>query len=177
MSKITVAKTAGFCFGVDRAVNLVYELLGQGKKVCTLGPIIHNPQLVNELSERGVIIADSVNDVPVGYTVVIRSHGVDCTVYDALETRQLDYCDATCPFVEKIHKIADKNTSPEVPLFIAGDKNHAEVIGIMGHAHGNVYCFNDIDELQSMLQKANILEDSAFCVVAQTTFNKKKWEK
>ena len=177
MSKITVAKTAGFCFGVDRAVNLVYELLGQGKKVCTLGPIIHNPQLVNELSERGVIIADSVNDVPVGYTVVIRSHGVDCTVYDALETRHLDYCDATCPFVEKIHKIADNNTSPEVPLFIAGDKNHAEVIGIMGHAHGNVYSFNDIDELQSMLQKANILEDSAFCVVAQTTFNKKKWEK
>ena len=177
MSTITVAKTAGFCFGVDRAVNLVYELLESGKRVCTLGPIIHNPQLVGELIARGVIIADSVADVPDGYTVVIRSHGVDRKVYDELIARGLEFCDATCPFVDKIHKIADSNTSADIPLFIAGDKNHAEVIGIMGHAHGGVYCFNDVDELQIMLQNAHILEDSAFCVVAQTTFNKKKWEK
>lgn len=176
MIEITVAKTAGFCFGVDRAVNLVYELIDSGKKVCTLGPIIHNPQIVNEFTSRGVIIADSVNDVPTGYTVVIRSHGVGSSVYNSLHERSLDYCDATCPFVDKIHKIADENTSHDVPLLIAGDKNHAEVIGITGHAHGAVYCFNDLDELKNILDKSNILENSCFCVVAQTTFNKKKWE-
>lgn len=177
MAKITVAKTAGFCFGVDRAVSLVYELLDSGKKVCTLGPIIHNPQLVSELESRGVIIAENVESVPKGYTVVIRSHGVDKQVYDALALHELDYCDATCPFVAKIHKIVAENTSKSIPLFIAGDENHAEVIGIKGHANGKVVCFSDVDDLKNKLENEGILPDSEFCIVSQTTFNQKKWEK
>ena len=104
-SKILLAETAGFCFGVNRAIELVEKLISDGKKVCTLGPIIHNPQMVHSLEERGVIIVESIADVPKDYTVVIRSHGVGKDTYDSIEKRELDVCDATCPFVYKIHKI------------------------------------------------------------------------
>ena len=177
MAKITVAKTAGFCFGVDRAVNLVYDLINKGEKAATLGPIIHNPQMVEELEKKGVVISNSVEDVEGGYTVVIRSHGVGKDVYELLEDKGLSYCDATCPFVSKIHKIVSENTSKDIPLFIAGDEKHAEVIGIMGHSSGDVYCFDSLENLQKQLDKSNILPNSAFCVVSQTTFNQKKWEK
>lgn len=177
MTKITVAKTAGFCFGVDRAVNLVYNLLESGKKVCTLGEIIHNPQIVDELKSKGVIIADTVDDVPEGYTVVIRSHGVSREIYDKLKERSLDYCDATCPFVAKIHKIVDENTAKDVPLLIAGDKNHAEVIGIMGHAKGDVFIFDCVEQLEKICKNNSNLPKMKLIAVSQTTFNQKKWEK
>ena len=128
--KITLAKTAGFCFGVNRAVELVYKLLDEGKKVCTLGPIIHNPQLVAELESRGVVIAENVSQVPDGYTLVIRSHGVAQAVLDDISDKNVEYSNATCPFVSKIHRIVAKNTDKDIPVFIAGDENHAEVIGI-----------------------------------------------
>ena len=105
--QIILAKTAGFCFGVNRAVKLTYELLEQGRPVATLGPLIHNPQVVEDLESKGAITCDSVDDVPDGYEVVIRSHGVGQSVYDKISTRRLAYHDATCPFVTKIHKIAE----------------------------------------------------------------------
>ena len=102
---IRVAKTAGFCFGVKRAVEIVYNMLDEGKRVCTLGPIIHNMEMVNELKERGCNSIDSVEECPEGATVVIRSHGVCKNVYDKLSELGIDYVDATCPFVKKIHRI------------------------------------------------------------------------
>ena len=99
--QIILAKTAGFCFGVNRAVKLTYELLEQGRPVATLGPLIHNPQVVEDLESKGAITCDSVDDVPDGCEVVIRSHGVGQSVYDKISTRRLAYHDATCPFVTK----------------------------------------------------------------------------
>ncbi len=174
--KVTLASTAGFCFGVNRAIELVENLLIQGKKVCTLGPIIHNPQMVKSLSDRGVIIADSVEDVPDGYTVVIRSHGVDRQTYEKIENRGLDVCDATCPFVYKIHKIVEKNSTQNSPVFIAGDESHAEVIGIKGFAKGEVYCFKTEEELLQIIEKCKNKGEISPIVVSQTTFNAKKWE-
>ena len=104
--EIRVAKTAGFCFGVKRAVDLTYGLLNEGCKVATLGPLIHNPQTVEDLERRGAMVADTPADVPAGYEVVIRSHGVPRSIYDELEARGCVYHDATCPFVRKIQKIA-----------------------------------------------------------------------
>ena len=104
--KITVAKTAGFCFGVNRAVNLVYRLLEEGRRVYTLGPIIHNPQMVADLASRGVTAVEEPEEVPPGGTLVIRSHGVPQEVLDRIQALGLDYADATCPFVSKIHKLA-----------------------------------------------------------------------
>ncbi|MBD9235935.1 MAG: hypothetical protein EGR20_13960 [Alistipes onderdonkii] len=104
--EIRLAKTAGFCFGVNRAVELTYNLLNEGHKVATLGPLIHNPQAVADMERRGALVADTVDDIPTGYEVIIRSHGVPRTIYDTLEQRGLVYHDATCPFVKKIQSIA-----------------------------------------------------------------------
>ena len=100
---ITKAKTAGFCFGVNRAVNMVYELLEQGKRVCTLGPIIHNPQIVSDLEDRGVRVVNDVNEAGDNETLVIRSHGVPEEVILKAESSGVKTVDATCPFVSKIH--------------------------------------------------------------------------
>ena len=104
--EIILAKSAGFCFGVDRAVKRTYDLLAQGRRVATLGPLIHNPQVVADLERRGVRTCADVGDVPPGYEVVLRSHGVPQSVYEALAARGLTVHDATCPFVAKIHRIA-----------------------------------------------------------------------
>ena len=116
MAEIKVARTAGFCFGVDRAVKLVYsELEKSGKKVATLGPIIHNADVVNDLKSKGVRIVDSVSELREGEEAVIRSHGVGKEIYEELEKKGNPYIDATCPFVARIHKIvgerkAEKDT-------------------------------------------------------------------
>ena len=99
--EIRLAKTAGFCFGVNRAVELTYGLLNEGHKVATLGPLIHNPQAVDDMKRRGALVADTVEDIPTGYEVIIRSHGVPRTIYDTLEQRGIVYHDATCPLCEE----------------------------------------------------------------------------
>ena len=175
--KITVAKTAGFCFGVDRAVNLVNELVNQGKKVCTLGPIIHNPQMVENLKNRGVIIIDSPDAVPEGYTVVIRSHGVGKDVYDYFEKNNISYHDATCPFVSKIHKIAAEQSESGKVIVIAGNSKHPEVQGIMGHCVGKSCAFLSADEIEDFIKNNAEICEKGPVLVAQTTFNVIEWEK
>ena len=171
MSKqIILAKTAGFCFGVDRAVNLVYELVGEDKKVCTLGPIIHNAQLVADLESKGVKIIDDISQAPQGYTVVVRTHGVEKSVLDELETKGIDYVNATCPFVTKIHNIVKKQDENTVVL-IAGDKNHPEVLGIKSYCKGDSYVFKNEEELIEIIQKCEIAQKNDVICVAQTTFS------
>ena len=171
MSKqIILAKTAGFCFGVDRAVNLVYELVGEGRKVCTLGPIIHNAQLVADLESKGVKIIDDISQAPQGYTVVVRTHGVEKTVLDELESKGVDYVNATCPFVTKIHNIVKKQDENTVVL-IAGDKNHPEVLGIKSYCKGDSYVFKNEEELTEIIQKHKIAQKNNVICVAQTTFS------
>ena len=173
--KITLAKTAGFCFGVDRAVQMVYDLLDKGEKVCTLGPIIHNPQLVEELSERGVRIVENVNEVRDGESLVIRSHGVGKDIYDEAAKLNVTVADATCPFVAKIHKIVDEYSSEGYTVLIAGDRDHQEVKGICGHCNGEYFVFADGEELEKLFQNEPKLAEKQLCVVAQTTFYAKKW--
>ena len=122
-----MAKTAGFCFGVNRAVELTYGLLAEGHKVATLGPLIHNPQAVEDMRRKGAQVVNTVQDVPAGCEVVIRSHGVPRSIYDELESRGIPYHDATCPFVAKIHRIVEEHTRAGDFILIAGDANHPEV--------------------------------------------------
>ena len=131
--KIRVANSAGFCFGVDRAVQMVFHLLDEGKQVYTLGPIIHNPQIVQELEERGVRIVDTPAQVPPGGTLVIRSHGVARAVQEEICSRGLACADATCPFVRKIHKIVSRACEAGQPVLIAGDASHPEIEGVIGY--------------------------------------------
>ena len=172
--QIILAKTAGFCFGVNRAVKLTYELLEQGRPVATLGPLIHNPQVVEDLESKGAITCDSVDDVPDGCEVVIRSHGVGQSVYDKISTRRLAYHDATCPFVTKIHKIAARTGAEGAMLLVAGDAKHPEVQGIVGHTTGKVEVFANLAELEKLLPE--LTQQKSIFAVAQTTFNVQSWE-
>lgn len=172
--QIILAKTAGFCFGVNRAVKLTYELLEQGRPVATLGPLIHNPQVVEDLESKGAITCDSVDDVPDGCEVVIRSHGVGQRVYDKISTRHLAYHDATCPFVTKIHKIAARAGAEGAMLLVAGDAKHPEVQGIVGHTTGKVEVFANLAELEKLLPE--LTQQKSIFAVAQTTFNVQSWE-
>ena len=137
---IKLAKSAGFCFGVDRAVKMVYDLLADGKKVCTLGPIIHNAQLVNELASKGVRTVTSPDEVGADETLVIRSHGVARDVYEKAKNSGIAVADATCPFVAKIHKIVQNANGT---VLIAGDPNHQEVLGIIGHCTVPYFVFSN----------------------------------
>ena len=172
--QIILAKTAGFCFGVNRAVKLTYELLEQGRPVATLGPLIHNPQVVEDLESKGAITCDSLDDVPDGCEVVIRSHGVGQSVYDKISTRRLAYHDATCPFVTKIHKIAARAGAEGAMLLVAGDAKHPEVQGIVGHTTGKVEVFANLAELEKLLPE--LTQQKSIFAVAQTTFNVQSWE-
>ena len=175
--KITLAKTAGFCFGVDRAVNTVYDLLQNEEQVCTLGPIIHNPQIVSDLESKGVNVITSVEDVPKGKTLVIRSHGVGEDVYKMAENLGVKIVDATCPFVAKIHKIVLENSLNGDTILIAGDRNHQEVIGIIGHSKGETFVFSSEEELEKIVLENPEIVKKGVTAVAQTTFNAKKWKK
>lgn len=174
--KITVADTAGFCFGVNRAVKLVYRLLEEGRRVYTLGPIIHNPQLVEQLAQRGVHIAKDPSDVPPGATLVIRSHGVSLDTIGQAERLRVECADATCPYVAKIHRIVYRAGRAGKPVLIAGDPEHPEVEGIRGHCIAESHVFRNAAELTDLERKYPYLKNNALCVVAQTTFSVSEWE-
>ena len=175
--KITLAKTAGFCFGVNRAVQMVYDLIDKDEKVCTLGPIIHNSQMVEELCSKGVRVVENPSDALPHETLVIRSHGVGKAVYDAANSAGVSVCDATCPFVAKIHKIvADQSALGDI-ILISGDEKHHEVIGIIGHCVSQYYVFSSVEDLEILIQNHPEIKQNAVSVVSQTTFNAKKWEK
>ncbi len=173
---IKLAKTAGFCFGVDRAVNLVYELVEKGERVCTLGPIIHNSQLVADLESKGVKIINDISECPDGYTVVIRTHGVEKTVIDCAGDSNVDYIDATCPFVSKIHRIVSEQQEGTVTL-IAGDENHPEVMGIRSYCRGKSFVFKNDEELNFILKNNGLIDEKSLICVSQTTFSLKEWKK
>ena len=174
---IIVAKTAGFCFGVNRAVEIVNSLAEGESKVCTLGPIIHNKEMVQELKEKGVFSIDDLSEAENFDTVVIRSHGVPKSVKDTLSQMSCDVVDATCPFVSKIHRIVAKAGDDNKVVLIAGDKNHPEVMGIMGHCKGECYTFKDESELSDSLDIMLEKNINDVCVVAQTTFDVTLFEK
>ncbi|MBR1481638.1 MAG: bifunctional 4-hydroxy-3-methylbut-2-enyl diphosphate reductase/30S ribosomal protein S1 [Ruminococcus sp.] len=172
---ITKADSAGFCFGVNRAVSMVNDLLKEGKRVCTLGPIIHNMEVVRELEAKGCRPVERIEDVRDDEILVIRSHGVPQSVITALEERRIPYMDATCPFVKKIHRIvADTD---DATVLIAGNASHPEVQGIIGHCKTTCYTFNNEAELEDLY--TNILKEknNLVKIVSQTTFDTKTWKK
>ena len=174
---LTLAKTAGFCFGVDRAVSTLYNMVESGKKVCTLGPIIHNPSVIEDLEKKGVHIIEHPAQAPQDTTVVIRTHGVEKFVIDELQKRGLDYIDLTCPFVMKIQKIVERHSKKDRLLLIAGDENHPEVRGFRSRWEGESLVYKNEEELTRLLENHPEIEIKEVYVVAQTTFSVKEWEK
>ena len=174
---IRVAKTAGFCFGVNRAVETVYKLLDEDKTVCTLGPIIHNPQLVEELGRKGVRIIDAPEDAKAGETVVIRSHGVPPEVIEKLKVLGVDYKDATCPYVQKIHRLVSDGEREGRRVMLAGDAKHPEVEGILGCCKTPYRTFKTREELENLFKNEPELAEMPLLFCEQTTFNVEEWEK
>ena len=173
--EVKVAKTAGFCFGVQRAVDKVYELIDScPDRLFTLGPIIHNEEVVNDLEKKGVRVAseEELKTLPKGSTVVIRSHGVGKKVYDQLEECGLSYVDVTCPFVLKIHRIVEKESKAGSHIVIIGDPDHPEVVGICG------WCIGSYTVIRTKQDALDFVppESKNVCIVSQTTFNYNKFK-
>ena len=177
MAEITVADSAGFCFGVDRAVKLCYQALKTYPKVATLGPIIHNQSVVDDLKKNGARIVNAIAELEPDECVVIRSHGVSRSVYDQLAACGNPYVDATCPFVAKIHDVVEKHTKNGDIVLIAGDAKHPEVEAIVGHCNGNCFVFESEKALNILFQKNPDFLHKRLAIVAQTTYNILVWEK
>ena len=171
--KVILAKSAGFCFGVHRAVDTVYERTDK-KNVYTYGPIIHNEEVVKDLESKGVKAISDISDIDTGVdgnaTVIIRSHGVSKSVYDSIRSKNYEIVDATCPFVRKIHKIVEKAGNDGDQVIIVGSEHHPEVQGIKGWCTGEVHIISDAEQFEGIdLNKPTTL-------VSQTTFNYNKFK-
>lgn len=177
MVNIKVAESAGFCFGVNRAVTAVENLLNEGKKVATLGPLIHNPAFIKQLENRGALIIDEPEQLPDGYELVVRTHGVTKDVYERIRTLNREFSDQTCPFVKKIQNIVNENSAPERPLLIAGDGSHPEVMGFRSYAHGESFTFSSAEELLEMIKNGSFDPKKELFLVAQTTFSSIEFKK
>ncbi len=177
--RIETAKTAGFCFGVRRAVELVEREAERSNgefPVCTLGPIIHNETVIRRLGEKGVSVIQAPGEAPQNATVIIRAHGVPLSVTRELSRLGLRYIDATCPFVAKVHKIVAQEP-PETVVLVAGDPGHPEVQGITGHCSGLFLVVQTGAELEKKVSALENFNKCPFILVAQTTFNRQEWEK
>lgn len=171
MCKITAAKSAGFCFGVERAVNELMRIAKE-KKTVTLGPIIHNGSVIEKFESLGVKIVNSPDETPKGATLAIRTHGVKKSVIEKIKSENIDFCDLTCPFVKKIHNIVSEYHEKGYKIIIAGDKHHPEVDGINGWCDDSALVISDLSELDGKISPSDRV-----CLVAQTTMDKKNYEK
>lgn len=176
MSEIIIAKTSGFCFGVNRAVETVNNLLSQGKKVCTLGEIIHNSYVISDFERKGVKVINSPSETPAGYTLVIRSHGCVKKDLEFIKKNNIDFVDATCPFVKKIHKIVEVNKENNQILLAAGNADHPEMIGIRSYFNNKSYVISGKKDLQKLINDGSISHKNLIIMISQTTFSKKEWE-
>ena len=174
--QVIKAKTAGFCFGVKRAVDTVYEQIKQNssEKIYTYGPIIHNGEVVRDLEEKGVVVLRSKKELEaIGHgTVIIRSHGVTQEIYDILKSQNLNIIDATCPFVKKIHNIVREHSAQGDRIVIIGNPEHPEVQGIFSRAGEKAVVIQSAGEAENFSPG----ENEKICIVSQTTFNYNKFK-
>ncbi len=169
--KIILAETAGFCFGVNNAVKKAYELLDNGEKFFTLGPIIHNEQVIDDLKQRGAEVISDIKGIPAGSKVIIRAHGVIPDIYEETKRNNIQVVDATCPYVKKIQRLVQQKHNEGFCIVIAGDSEHPEVKGINGWCGGLAFMANKPEDMDSFPQT-----DKSCCLVAQTTITKEKFE-
>ena len=171
MATIEVAKSAGFCFGVSRAINMAYDEIGKNKNIYTYGPLIHNKEVIAELEQKGIHVIEDLSEVEQG-TIMIRSHGVGKKIYDELEKKGFKVIDGTCPFVKKIHDIVKKAYEQKKQIIIIGDSKHPEVQGINGWCENSAVILGEIEQAQEYIFCNN---NKKYTVVVQTTFRKSKF--
>lgn len=188
--KVKTAKTAGFCFGVKRAVDTVYQELDRhgSERIYTYGPIIHNEEVIKDIEARGAVVLrteEELDAISEG-TVIIRSHGVEKRIYDKLAEKHISVVDATCPYVKKIHNIVRRESEEGKFIVIIGDPSHPEVQGIRGWAGEEAAIVQNPEDIEKLSEKVEAFfskiendsknPDKKLCVVAQTTFNYNKFK-
>ncbi len=176
--EIIVAETAGFCFGVDRAVRRLNEMVQEKKEdhspIYSYGPVIHNPHVVQGFEEQGVKIVNNLDDtvaLPIGH-VFIRSHGVSEETITTLEKKGFQVVDSTCPYVKKIHRIVGEASRLGHTIIIIGDKDHPEVVGIAGWTTGDVIIIDEPEAVDIQVWD----QEKKYIVVAQTTYHTEKYK-
>ena len=188
MKNILIADNAGFCFGVKRAMNMAWNELDKSDKVAiyALGPLIHNKQAVAKYEERGMLTVDTIEEIEKiesekarqgiktskDREMIIRSHGVSKSVYDEAKLKDIPIIDTTCPFVRKIHYLANKCFEEGKQLIVIGDKNHPEIIGINGWSSHSAIIAKNLEELRNISFDTN----KDYFIVAQTTMNEKEFD-
>ena len=173
--EVRLAECAGFCFGVKRAIDTVYDQIETGKNIYTYGPIVHNEEVVKELEQKGVRVIEDEDELPVvqaAGTVIIRAHGVPRATQACMEQSGLECIDATCPFVKRIHRIVEKAGKEGMHVVIAGNPGHPEVEGIMGWCGGPVTVVETEEEAERFTPEG----ERKVCMVSQTTFNYNKFQ-
>ncbi|MBE5842935.1 MAG: 4-hydroxy-3-methylbut-2-enyl diphosphate reductase [Butyrivibrio sp.] len=174
--EVILAEHAGFCFGVTRAVDEVYNQVekNEGRQIYTYGPIIHNEAVVSDLEKKGVKVIESEKDLETieDGILIIRSHGIRKEIHEFIEKKGIEYVDSTCPFVKRIHNIVEKESAAGKTIVVVGSAKHPEVDGIVSYAQGPVY----VVETPEDVEKLNIPEGTEICIVSQTTFNTNKFQ-
>lgn len=173
--EVRIAKNAGFCFGVKRAMNMAWDELENktSDNVYSLGPLIHNKQAVDRYKEKGLMEMDSLDKIPSESKLIIRSHGVGKKIYTESESKNMDIVDTTCPFVKKIHDIVKEFSHKGYKIIIVGNSNHPEIIGINGWCDNNAIIINKEEEIDNITFDNN----NKYCVVSQTTANLESFDK
>ena len=172
--EVIVAKSAGFCFGVKRAVDTVYEQIEKGGKIYTYGPVIHNESVVEDLEKKGAVVINTRQELEniTDGTVILRSHGVSKDIYDLLNEKGIPFVDTACPFVKRIHKIVEKESKEGKQIVIVGDAKHPEVEAIISWVKGEAIVISGVEEAENM----RFSNDRELFIVSQTTFNLSKFK-
>ena len=169
--ELFVAKSAGFCFGVSRAIDMAYNEIEKNKKIYSYGPLIHNKEVTADLKKRGIDVIEGLEGKEEG-TIIIRSHGVGKALYDEIAKKGLKWVDGTCPFVKRIHSIVEKAHEQKKQIIIIGSPNHPEVQGIHGWCQNAAVILEEIEQAKRFVP----MENKKYTVVVQTTFRKNKFE-
>lgn len=172
--EVILCENAGFCFGANRGYNAVEEALTEGKPIYTFGPILNNAFLVEDFEKRGAKVVNDISEfsnLPKG-KIIIRSHGVPKSTYEALLATGFEVFDATCPFVKRIHRIVEKESEAGSKIVVIGNPVHPEVIGIVGWSKTPAVVIENIEDANN----ASFDVNTKICIVAQTTFNRKKFQ-
>ena len=164
-----IAKSGGFCHGVKKAVDTALSIKTENTYI--YGEIIHNPEVVQQITKRGIVMVEDLNDVPYGATLIIRSHGVGKAVYELCASRNIKIVDCTCEFVRRTQKIVKEQHALGKVIVIVGEKTHPEVVGLNGWCENEAYIFSSENEDFSVLPQKDC------CIVAQTTYSEEKFEK
>jgi len=168
--EIKIAKTAGFCFGVKRAIKMAEEELKKQSVVYSIGNIVHNKHIINELSKKGLVVVENIEDIPDNSTVIIRAHGITKEGIKKCQEKNLEIIDTTCPNVKKVHNLVEKYSQDGYKIIIIGEAEHPEVVGIKGWSTSDTIVVNEEYNFEQLKEISNV------CVVSQTTMNQKKNE-